>query len=118
MTTSRTALLFAITALLIGCGAATDDSAWTTSTGGSTGGGATTGGSTTTATDCEGVTLPPCPEACPDDWAASCGLACDEEGETCGNEIGDGRVCTDGLWQCSVHAPLGTGCNLVCDPEA
>jgi hypothetical protein len=24
----------------------------------------------------------------------------------------------DGMWSCSVHAPLGTGCNWVCDPEA
>lgn len=69
---------------------------------------------------CDDLDLPPCPEECPEDWAATCGEICKVEGETCGNQIGDGRECVDGLWQCSVHAPVGDAdtCNLVCDPEA
>ena len=70
-----------------------------------------------TADPCEGVQLPPCPPECPDDYAATCGLPCKVEGEECGNEIGDGRQCVDGSYVCSVHSPLGEGCNLVCDPE-
>lgn len=66
---------------------------------------------------CQAAELPPCPDACPDDWAATCGEPCEVEGETCGNEIGDGRVCAEGVWSCAVHAPLGTGCNWVCDPN-
>ncbi len=69
-----------------------------------------------TAHPCEGVELPPCPDACPDDYAATCGEPCEVEGEVCGNEIGDGRECSSGTYTCSVHAPLGEGCNLVCDP--
>jgi hypothetical protein len=65
---------------------------------------------------CQGADLPPCPPACPADYAQSCGLPCDSEGEACGNEIGDGMSCSDGIWSCAVHAPLGTGCNWVCDP--
>ena len=57
-----------------------------------------------------------CPPECPEDYASSCGEACDIEGEACGNEIGDGRVCTDGVWTCSVHSPLEPGeCNIVCE---
>ena len=68
-----------------------------------------------TAGPCFGLTLPECPDACPDDWALSCGEPCDAEGETCGNTIGDGRTCVDGLWACSVHAPLEPrGCNRTC----
>jgi hypothetical protein len=38
------------------------------------------------------------------------------EGEACGNNIGDGRVCTDGMWTCSIHAPLEPDeCNRVCE---
>lgn len=68
------------------------------------------------ADPCNGVELPACPEACPDDYAATCGEACTVEGETCGNDIGDGRQCLEGIYQCSVHAPLGGPgeCNLVC----
>lgn len=63
---------------------------------------------------CEGVDLPPCPPECPDQAPALCGQPCDMEGDACGNNIGDGMVCTGGTWQCSVHPPLGPGCNLVC----
>ena len=69
------------------------------------------------ADPCEAVELPACPAACPDDYAATCGEPCEIEGETCGNEIGDGRVCADGVYGCVVHTPLGPGCNLVCDPD-
>lgn len=68
---------------------------------------------------CAGLDLPPCPPECPTGWGETCGTACEVEGETCGNSIGDGRSCTDGQWACTVHAPLEPeGCNLVCDPEA
>lgn len=70
-----------------------------------------------TVDPCDGVQLPPCPPECPDDYAATCGLECEVEGEECGNEIGDGRQCVDGTYVCSVHSPLGEGCNLVCDPS-
>ncbi|MBI2893583.1 MAG: hypothetical protein HYY06_08515 [Deltaproteobacteria bacterium] len=63
---------------------------------------------------CAGVDLPPCPPACPDEIFVRCGQRCETEGETCGNDIGDARTCLDGTWQCVVHPPLGTGCNLVC----
>lgn len=64
---------------------------------------------------CIGVELPPCPAECapgsnPDD----CGQPCEVEGETCGNNIGDGMTCSGGVWQCTVHPPQTPGCNLVC----
>jgi hypothetical protein len=64
---------------------------------------------------CDGIDLPACPEPCT--GPLECGQACDDEGATCGNSIGDGRVCQNGRWGCSVHAPLGLGCNLVCRPQ-
>ena len=64
---------------------------------------------------CAGIDLPECPAECPEDFANSCGEECQTEGEECGNSIGDGRICTDGLWQCTVHAPLEPDqCNLIC----
>ncbi len=64
---------------------------------------------------CAGIDLPACPGECPpDDFPSSCGMPCDVEGAACGNNIGDGMVCTGGVWGCTVHPPLGTGCNLVC----
>jgi hypothetical protein len=60
---------------------------------------------------CEGRDLPACPDAClPEEHA---GAAC-YEGKVCGNEIGDSCRCAKGAFQCTVHAPLGQGCNLVC----
>ena len=67
--------------------------------------------------DCDGLDLPECPMECPVDYAVTCGEPCDVEGDECGNDIGDGRVCLDGFWSCSTHAPLDTEsgvCNLVC----
>ncbi|MFT5460193.1 MAG: hypothetical protein ACI9K2_006710 [Myxococcota bacterium] len=67
-----------------------------------------------TAGPCVGLDLPACPGECPDDWQIDCGEACSSEGQACGNNIGDGRTCTGGVWECSVHAPLDPdGCNLV-----
>ena len=67
---------------------------------------------------CADVELPSCPVECPDDFSDSCGEPCDEEGEECGNSIGDGRVCMEGVWSCTVHAPLEADeCNWVCDPN-
>ena len=65
---------------------------------------------------CAELDLPECPPECPDDYASSCGEPCETEGDACGNKIGDGRQCVDGMWQCSVHAPLEPeGCNRVCE---
>jgi len=68
------------------------------------------------ADPCAALDLPECPEECPPDAFAVCGESCETEGEVCGNNIGDGRECIDGIWECSVHAPLGGPgeCNLVC----
>lgn len=64
---------------------------------------------------CAGIELPECPEECPDDYASTCGEPCETDGEACGNSIGDGRVCVDGMYTCSVHAPLEADeCNKVC----
>ena len=64
---------------------------------------------------CEGIDLPACPPACdPNEWPALCGQPCADEGAACGNNIGDGMVCSGGQWGCAVHPPLGLGCNLVC----
>jgi hypothetical protein len=63
---------------------------------------------------CEGLALPACPAECPSELFSTCGEPCEPEGERCGNEIGDGRTCSGGIWQCSVHPPLGPGCNQIC----
>ncbi len=64
---------------------------------------------------CAGLELPECPPECPDDWADSCGEPCGEDDEACGNTIGDGRECIDGLWACEVHSPLEPGeCTQIC----
>ena len=68
-----------------------------------------------TGDPCADLDLPECPQECPDDYASTCGEPCETEGEECGNSIGDGRVCVDGIYQCSVHAPLEPeGCNSIC----
>jgi hypothetical protein len=64
---------------------------------------------------CAGIELPPCPLPC---LGIEPGGVCGDEGATCGNAIGDGCTCTGGQWQCTVHPPLGDGCNLVCRPES
>ena len=66
------------------------------------------------ADPCAGIELPPCPPECPADGMSRCGQPCDQEGEACGNAIGDNMTCQGGTWNCTVHAPLGMGCNQVC----
>lgn len=63
---------------------------------------------------CAGEDLPPCPPECDPNAMDQCGQPCADEGYTCGNNIGDGMTCMGGVWGCTVHPPLGTGCNLVC----
>jgi hypothetical protein len=64
---------------------------------------------------CFGIPLPSCPPACPADYSQHCGEPCAVEGETCGNNIGDGRTCVEGRWACLIHPPLSPDhCNLVC----
>jgi hypothetical protein len=64
---------------------------------------------------CEGVDLPACPPACdPETFPGGCGEPCEPEGAACGNNIGDGMQCVGGAWACTVHPPLGEGCNLIC----
>jgi len=64
---------------------------------------------------CTGVPLPACPPPCADGAFAACGEACDPAADVdCGNEIGDGMTCADGMWACSVHPPLGDRCNAIC----
>jgi hypothetical protein len=64
---------------------------------------------------CWGEELPACPPACEDGAFSRCGEACDPDVDVdCGNEIGDAMSCVDGFWACTVHPPLGMGCNLVC----
>ena len=64
---------------------------------------------------CDGVELPECPPECPEDGSTNCGAACEVEGDECGNNIGDNRICVDGTWECTEHAPLEPNeCNWVC----
>ena len=64
---------------------------------------------------CAGVELPLCPPACEPGAMERCGQPC-ADAAACGNDVGDGMTCEAGTWQCSVHAPLGMGCNRVCAP--
>lgn len=64
-----------------------------------------------TGDPCSGKALPECPAKCttfPMTGACTSGDACAM------NEIGDACACVGGAWQCTVHPPLGQGCNLVC----
>ena len=119
------ARLLSILLVLAGCpaddggsedtGAATTTA--TTTSGDSTGGdsGSSDGASESgTGDPCAGVELPLC-DYCPAAMATLCGLPCEMEGQTCGNEIGDGMQCAGGQWECVVHPPLGEGCNEVCE---
>ena len=64
---------------------------------------------------CTGVELPECGPECADGAFEQCGEACDPAADNdCGNNIGDAMACVDGVWSCSVHPPLGMGCNLIC----
>lgn len=64
---------------------------------------------------CTGEDLPACGPECEDGAFERCGEACDPDVDVdCGNNIGDAMACVDGAWACTVHPPLGPGCNLVC----
>jgi hypothetical protein len=65
---------------------------------------------------CAAKELPPCPEECPKTPGEMAGSGCLNEGEKCGNQIGDGCTCRDKKWACYPHAPLGGPgtCNQVC----
>lgn len=74
-------------------------------------GGAGDGGKVDSGDACGGKVLPMCPRACtafPETGACNVG-------DVCGNEIGDTCKCATGKWECTVHPPLGTGCNKVCE---
>jgi hypothetical protein len=65
------------------------------------------------ADPCDGVPLPACPRECstfPERGACTDGDVC----RAAGSKIGDECRCSGGVWGCSIHPPLGTGCNLVC----
>jgi hypothetical protein len=62
---------------------------------------------------CKDKPLPACPTACAQATSELAGKPCSGESR-CGNDIGDGCQCVSDVWQCSVHAPLGPGCNRVC----
>jgi len=62
---------------------------------------------------CTGKELPACPRACKGDDRA--GETC-KGSDKCGNAIGDTCHCSGSTWQCTVHAPLGPHCNMVCLP--
>ncbi|MCG5055962.1 MAG: hypothetical protein KA712_23650 [Myxococcales bacterium] len=63
------------------------------------------------ANPCPEEVLPNCPRTC--GAADQPGTAC-TAGDVCGNEIGNACTCANGSWACTVHPPLGSGCNLVC----
>lgn len=73
--------------------------------------GAAGDGSPGTGDPCEGVSLPTCPAKCATfPMQGACA-----EGDACAiNDIGDECACASGTWACSVHPPLGPGCNKVC----
>lgn len=63
------------------------------------------------ADPCEGRALPLCPRRCE---AFPLTGAC-TTGDSCAySEVGDACSCEKGTWACTVHPPLGLGCNNVC----
>ena len=66
------------------------------------------------ADPCAGVVLKACQRECaqfPETGSCTAGDECRAKG----SKIGDECTCSAaGTWQCAVHPPLGTGCNLVC----
>jgi|GEM_PF-2977576 len=88
-----------------------------------TGGSTHDEGGSTAGDPCEGMTFPLCPEPCSDEMVSLCGEPCDHLGQECGNEIGDGMRCDESApgelrWTCSVHPPLGMGCNKICEASS
>lgn len=63
---------------------------------------------------CEGVQLPPCPPQCQGGFDIA-GQPCDPGNQCTVSAVGDECSCgQDAHWTCSVHPPLGMGCNLTC----
>ena len=59
--------------------------------------------------ECDDLSLPTCPPACPSE------SQCTTEGAICGSDIGDQSICKDGTWRTNAtHRPLGLHCNLTC----
>jgi hypothetical protein len=58
------------------------------------------------ADSCAGVVRPDCTRICAPAAFELCGTPCANEGEACGNALGDGMRCVDGSWRCTVHPPL------------
>ena len=117
--------MFAIVSVLPGCGsgdplvsetsaAQSTGTSETTGTGGSsdtTADSSSSGGGSSTGSVCG--ELPLC-DLCPDEMQLLCDQPCPEGAAPCSNSIGDGMTCESGLWACSVHPPLGPGCNEMC----
>jgi hypothetical protein len=81
---------------------------------GGTGGGAGSAGAAGASNDpCAGKTFPVCAPACVGQVA---GTPC-APGDACSmSNVGDECSCDpSGTWACTVHPPLGTGCNKVCE---
>jgi hypothetical protein len=88
------------------------------SAGGSSGGMAGSAGSGGSSSDpCAGKTFPACAPQCPGGFQIA-GTPC-TAGEACTiSNFGDECACTNGTWLCSIHPPLGPGCNKVCEYAA
>ena len=65
---------------------------------------------------CAGVDLPACAPRCEGNIGDLAGQPCTPGDECIITTVGDECACgSDGTWGCSVHPPLGMGCNLTCD---
>jgi len=79
------------------------------------GGSAGSGGSS--SDPCAGKTFPTCAPKCPDGFQIA-GTPCTAGEECTISNFGDACSCNNGTWLCSIHPPLGPGCNKVCDYAA
>lgn len=79
-------------------------------------GGAAGGGGSDPNDPCDGVSLPECAPRCEGNMGELAGQPCTPGDECIITTVGDECACgSDGTWGCSVHPPLGMGCNLTCD---
>ncbi len=62
---------------------------------------------------CTGVVLPTCPPRC-DGGFELAGEDCLPDEHCVISTVGDECACLDLTWACSVHPPLGQGCNQTC----